>query len=122
MNIRTLFLASTLVAPAPAYAYFDTGNDLYTNCSSEPTDAKSTFNVGLCFGYIRGIADNMNLATDIRSSPTCIPGGADTRQIKDVVMKYMDDHPDRRDMPAVMIVTLALVSAWPKCSAFVPSK
>jgi Rap1a immunity proteins len=94
---------------------FITGNDLLRKCqSSTPVDR--TF----CMGYIIGAFDTVSALESMEDKTywkfpsVCIPNGADVGQIGDVVMKYLVEHPERRDQRAAPIIVAALLETW-KC-------
>jgi Rap1a immunity proteins len=44
----------------------------------------------------------------------CMPSQAEDGQVRDVVVKYLVGHPEKRDLRAAQIVLAALVETW-KC-------
>lgn len=91
---------------------FVEGNQLHSWCSRQ-ADGPSA----MCFGYIIGIADGMELIAgvadgDVRS--VCYPAdGVTLGQVRDVVIKYLADNPDKRHFPASYLVQNALSAAFP---------
>jgi hypothetical protein len=45
-------------------------------------------------------------------SVVCLPKKADVNQTKDVVVKYLIDHPAERTRPAAQLIIHAMLSAW----------
>ena len=72
----------------------------YQNCS-----AKSGSNLGLCVGYIVGVADTLE-------DTTCLTKGVSSRQVYDVVKQYLESHPEERHYPASAIVSDAIKKAF----------
>lgn len=104
-----------LLTGSTANASFLTGNELHDYCESLP---------GTALGYIMGVADfnGINLAVvDLNGQSVqakkfvCIPANATGDQTKDVVCKYLADHPKDRNLPAPILVYSALLDAW-RCS------
>ncbi|BDD65027.1 hypothetical protein Sj15T_00480 [Sphingobium sp. TA15] len=101
---RLLALASAMSLAAvsnQAQAQWLTGNQLYEWCSST-----SVTEGGACMAYVIGALDgNLSINT---------ANGVTRGQIKDVVRKYLADHPERRQMMAATLVYMAVYSAWPQ--------
>jgi hypothetical protein len=58
--------------------------------------------------YVDGIAD-----AAVGLGHACYPTGVDQAQIREVVMKYLRDHPDRLNDPAPLLVLNGLIEAFP---------
>jgi hypothetical protein len=95
---------------------FLTGNTLLEKCQSE-----STVDRGDCQGYITGVFDMIGYQQKgismqdrkplWRLAFVCMPDAADTKQIRDVVVKYLEDNPaTRADLAAALIVKAAIKS------------
>jgi hypothetical protein len=104
------FLAFLLaVGPTQAFAaedtvsYFKDGNALLSDCESN-----DAFSAGACLGYVTGAHDGLGPRLVL------VPENATAGQIKDVVVKYLRDNPESRNLPAGVLVMLALVKAWPR--------
>lgn len=80
---------------------FYNGNELYELCGK---------NIPFCNGYISGVADV--LASQSGNS-MCLPKGVVIKQVADVVMKYLTDHPESRHYNANSEIFLALSIAFP---------
>lgn len=96
----TTIAAAGLAATAHAT---DSGNDLFAKCA----DTNSFYN-GYCLGYVVAAVDAWDADIGI-----CLPDGVTKGQIKDVVIKYLVDHPDRRHYVAASNVNAALWTAFP---------
>jgi hypothetical protein len=112
-------LAVTLAATGTASAEFKTGNDLYSECTA-PADWQRRFL--FCYGYIEGIADANDLEglresgfmdPKAKRNALCLPAGVQLGQLKDVVVQYLEGHPERRHRSAAALVELALSAAFP---------
>jgi hypothetical protein len=82
--------------------YFDTGNDLWGLC----TDNVSGHNY-LCIGMSTAYFDMM-LATGYR----CAAPAVDREKVRDVVLKYLTDNPDKRGQPASELAIASLKTAF----------
>jgi hypothetical protein len=95
---------------------FENGNDLFQRCNSSLV-SDQTF----CMGYIVGAADLVGLE-QVSNGPdntilwkfrsVCAPQGVTVQQIKDVVLKYMRDNPERRADSGASLVVQAISQAW----------
>jgi hypothetical protein len=88
-------------------ASFVTGNDLWQRCNSERQAL-------MCWGYIEGVADVMEIG--LLSSigwRACFPDHATLGQFRDVVVLYLQTHPESRHTSAFGLVGHALAEAFP---------
>ena len=76
-----------------------TGNTLADICQKT-----SGYDYGVCLGFINGVAALQHSA--------CIPDGVKFGQLKDVVLKYIQENPEIRHKPATGIITKALKQVW----------
>jgi hypothetical protein len=89
-----------------------TGNDLLESCESR--DFKQAF----CLGYITGVTDfdGMDGAAFPERRRSCIPENVSNGQVRDVVVKYLKDHPEERHLLAAVLIVEAASKAFP-CKA-----
>jgi hypothetical protein len=105
----------------PATAGFYSGNELLTMCRANASE-------GRCLGYLEAIHDGgeENAARlNGKTTPVgfaflngyrwCIPNGVASSQLRDVVVKYLKDNPEERQLAAPGQVAAALAKGWP-CS------
>jgi Rap1a immunity proteins len=87
--------------------YF-TGNKLLEICQDDAAQ---------CVRYIQGVTDGQLAAITATSRDVayCIPHESTAVQVKDVVVRFLTDHPELRHRPAAMLVANALANAWPQC-------
>jgi hypothetical protein len=110
---RLLAAVATAVALAcpPASAQeartFYTGNNLLSLCTSN-----GVLETGVCRGFVGGIADAMAL-DPILGNRACIPVPVTLGQARDVVIRFLEQHPEARHYSAASIVALALAAAFP---------
>jgi Ssp1 endopeptidase immunity protein Rap1a len=85
---------------------FYSGNELFETCKRNPA---------ACLGYISGSFDALaGSGGTLNGWRTCPPQAALTNvQIRDVVMKYLTEHPEYRHLSAAALIARALSSAFP---------
>lgn len=91
------------------------GNQIYDDwCQHYKTDKLNSTSGRICFMYIAGVTQTLLMTKEpAMMAPGC-PGKEVTgTQIADIVIKWMDDHPEKRDAPAPFIVARALNEAFP---------
>lgn len=107
------------------------GDALIHNCSlvvkmangEEVNSPLDNLNAGECMGLVRGIMDTMTLwqsvdhggPVDNTAMHGCIPDSIKTIQGARIVVKYLNDHPERLHVPDTRLVLMAMVDAFP-CS------
>ena len=121
-NILAVLLFLTLAAPAvvqPANAQETfaklqqiTGNKFLEWCRGIAAEQ------GVCLGYVMGLDDGISILqsseTDrSRWSPICKPKEVTASQVQDVVIKYLDDHPEKRHEMIAILAIVAMRAAWP---------
>jgi hypothetical protein len=108
--MKRLVAAALLFFPGIVHAeYFDTGADLWNLC----TDNASGHNY-LCIGMSTAYFDMMH-ATGYR----CAMPAADREKVRDVVLKYLTDNPDKRGQPASELAIASLKTAF-QCVELAP--
>lgn len=108
LSISFLFLLS--VAVPSAHAEYFSGILLNKYCSSE-----SSYEKGLCLGYIVGVVDSFNTTSTIKGENQifCIPPGVTSGQLVLVMKKSMQEHPETLHLPASAHTLSALTAAFP---------
>ena len=88
-------------------SYYD-GNKLLDLCRRDE---------GLCVSYVVGVTDGQLSAVvaTSRTRPYCIPLNSTSQQVKDVVVKFLNDHPEERHLLGSTVVAEALSQVWPSC-------
>jgi Ssp1 endopeptidase immunity protein Rap1a len=101
-----------------AVPYDDTGNALLPSCR-EWVDRKAPHTKddaalqGLCAGLIVGtgrFSAQRGIPANFRS---CTPLETTNDQLIRVVVRFMENHPERLQLPLVILTILALQEAWP---------
>jgi len=107
MRLMALAVAAGLFWPvsadtqAASVSYLETGNMLYVDCST-------SMGRTACINYVIGVTDALSLLGAI-----CTPEHSTARQAIDVVVKYLQAHPEQRPLSAAMQVRGALQEAFP---------
>lgn len=126
--MRAFFLSAVIAASAsgPALAENMSGNSLYEACTTE-----NGVTAGFCIGYVVGVIEGIRygLAVPMWSAGEdssevinklsdgvlmyCPPPEVQNGQHVDVVNKYLQSHPEKRHMPARLLIHIALREAFP---------
>lgn len=117
--VRAAALIAALSLAAPAHAagnttVFRTGNDLLPLCRELQGDEIAT-----CYGYLQGVIDGQSSGL-VRATNYCLVAGVTGRQIRDIVVAYLEAHPENRHQRGAWLVTYALNDAFP-CPRPAPS-
>jgi Rap1a immunity proteins len=90
------------------------GNHIYDLCQHYKEEKLKGSLGPACFMYIAGVTQTLVLNDDTEMMKGPCPGKYVTdEQITAVVIKWMDDHPEKRDLPAPFIVMKSLDEAFP---------
>lgn len=93
-------------APAKAQRVSYTGNDLLNECQR---DAKN-FDTG-CFMYINGFVNGFE--ANASNKYFSIPDNVTVGEMMDVVVKYLENHPEKRHLEAGAAIVWAFSDAYP---------
>ncbi|WP_365986138.1 Rap1a/Tai family immunity protein [Mesorhizobium sp.] len=99
-------LATLIILTCPSAANaqnstrFLSGNELYDSCTQ-----KSSHSIG----YVEGVVDADLSAT----LGYCIPVGVRADQMRDVVCRFLEAHPESRQEGAQNLVRGAFIQVWP---------
>jgi hypothetical protein len=87
-------------------AYFD-GNTLLAQCTG-PDIGKLA-----CLFYVSGVVDaHSDKVAQVGSQPLVIPPGVTPGQQVDVVVRFLNEHPQIRHWPASRLIYSAIRSVW----------
>lgn len=110
----SVLAALVFCCPAKAQRQIDPadGNQLYEQCASIDD---ATFLTGVCYGTIIGVEHGWEMAENIDKSPHifCVRSNVTHRQVIDVVMAYLREHPEERDQDVAELIALSLAKAFP---------
>ena len=125
-TMRRLILTAALLfgLAAPAWAgwdeakaeelgyrpFIDSGNELLMYCESEDVLEEK-----LCSFYIAGVYEGnvFTSITDAQEMPHCVPKGVRTSQLARVVVKFLNQRPERLHDIAAGLVIEAIGDAFP---------
>lgn len=96
-----------MTTPAQAFVAYGTGRDLQDKCTDGRQVAKA-----YCDGYISAIASAMNYV-GIGPYKTCIPQEVSVNEMKKIVVRYMNEHPQDLFYTAIDLIAEPLVAAFP---------
>ena len=114
MLASLLMFAAVQAEPWGVGNYWD-GNRLYAECSATPASPTYYASVSYCTGFIVGISDmNTHVAVQRGAAPPfCVPQHVLVKQLRDVVLKYLQDSPGIRGNSAASLTVGALSEAFP---------
>jgi len=89
------------------------GNDLLPRCQASVTsldtptwkDAHEAFNAGFCLGLVQGVW--------YASANVCTPAGVTFGQLQRVVLKFLQDNPEKLNLNQNLLAEMALSKAFP---------
>lgn len=109
----------SLILPGKAGAQATTGNEIQSKCKQLLNDNES-FSSGFCAGFVDGVVDSQDMweASDKMQNRShvqsfCLPGKSTNGQLVRVFIKYLDDHPERLNEPAALLLVESLRKAFP---------
>ena len=109
-----VLLAVMLVA-GPVFAL--TGNELLDRCrhwdSGEP--GEDVAGAGFCLGYTEAVS-NVMFDHNVHGFQACLPGeatGITVGQLRDIIVRYLEEHPADRHHLASSVAAKALSDAFP---------
>ena len=103
-------VAYIILGPTSVSAHYD-GNQLLALCLNKSPD--------FCLGYIAGIAEAME-GGPVGPWVACVPPRLTFRQLTDITMQLLNEHPELRHYAAASLVAKALSEAFPCPPAPVP--
>jgi hypothetical protein len=103
---------SALVYAVPSYGQFLDGNRLFELCDDDAPDYKQE----VCLGYVMGVTDVLVSHSDVEIEQRiglCVPQGVGAAQLRDIVVRYLKQHPEERHYAALKTVGAAVRDAFP---------
>lgn len=107
---RTAAVVCAVSCFAPAQAGWMSGNALLDNCTSKDEVVQL-----VCYGYVKGVVDATNMSgvsKGLAAGPITTPNGTTGQQMVDIVIKYLQAHPEQRHFVASDTVYIALKIAF----------
>lgn len=105
--VRPAALAIALIS-CPAFAAGTDGNVLYRQCTSTGAIEQVA-----CHQFIIGVVDGINIASETGLEPFTLPANVKGEQVKDVVLRYLREFPERRHWAGSVLVWNAMREAFP---------
>ena len=124
-----LLIVTSLLMVFPTIAaadHYSDGKLLQENCSEalklfNSREKADVFQAGSCLGYIRAANDMYEIMVNNANRTICIPSGLDAKHLVMVVVKYLNEHPEKLQDPASASVYEAFQVYFP-CSKPEPEK
>jgi len=100
--------------PSPSIAAFKSGNQLVDDCTADPRSSTHFQSDAYCIGFVVGVVDDETMIGDILKRPIiCLRPSVTAGQLRDVVIAYLQRHPEKRDYTAASLVMSAVLDAFP---------
>ena len=113
MIVRRLPFTLLLLAATPAHAEWMSGQQLHETCTAAaPVDR------AMCVSYVMGVLDGFR---DLDRPPRT-PLDTSAGQVRDVIVRYLDEHPEKRTLQGREVIRAAIVAEWPKLQPKAPVK
>lgn len=118
LTIGVLFGAALLLATLPVYpGQFYAGNTLLEICKGTAPGEASPVSIyhGSCMGYLAGVADAEAtwVKWGAKAQTFCVPNGTNVEQLRQVFLRWMDQHPEHWHLASGDLMITAFREAWP---------
>lgn len=97
-------------AQAPNVSHHTNGSDLLDYCQAA-VNHESGGRAGICLGYINAYRDLAAMLPDAQL--LCLPDGIGNEQFIRILLKYLDQHPEKLHLPAAQLVYDAMQDVFP---------
>lgn len=121
--LSRLLAAALLLGPLPGWATDHNGHGLLAQCraaqqlvAEAPLPPAGREAAMYCLGYVRGITRFVVISQLLKPGSQMFcppPQGIRTRDAVDVVVDYLEDHPERLSAQKVTLAAAAFMRAWP---------
>lgn len=123
--VFVMLLCGSTLTQAQTQEYPNTsGNAFVRLCSATLTDHTTQVELGhimACLGYVSGFVDGVvagngfaeGVTTRKVPEPFCRPDNVENGQLIKIVLKYIDNHPERAHLPTGALIMYALYEALP---------
>ncbi|WP_366932471.1 Rap1a/Tai family immunity protein [Mesorhizobium sp.] len=123
-----IVVSATGVRASETVGVYMPGNVLNAQCraflevrrsGNKVETAQVAWNASQCYGYVMGILDHFNVANATAGHQQdqlgsfCIPEGADSKDVTEVVARFLDEHPEKRSIAGYYLVRQALTEKYP---------
>lgn len=116
------FLFATLSSQQAGATEFD-GNALLLQCQDavnavDTNQAVNNISIGLCLGLVAGVRDTMHVYNKLSTTVpealrACFPDKVTNEQSAQIVVKYLQDNPEKLNASYLPLVVAALSDAYP---------
>jgi len=111
MRILLIAVLLALISMQADALMFEDGVSLKRNLAEcDNKDAVSDYRCGEGVGFINGTHDAYDYTEQLTN---CKPESLIHSQLRDVIMKWLNDHPERLHEGAAVLVLAAINEAWP---------
>ncbi len=102
--------AVVLVLVGEAQAEVFSGNEFLKWCTNTPEGTELA-----CFGFLHATAEMIKLVREIGTDAAfpCLPDNATVGQYRDIVVRWLNEHPELRHEQALAAVIISLQEAFP---------
>lgn len=110
---RLLICAALVICSQPAAAknfVITDGNDLHGLCTGDTDEGL------MCLNYIRGVLAAIDMISNLRKDQrlnVCLPRNATGRQLIDILLAELREHPERRHYDAAVITYGTMHKTFP---------
>lgn len=106
-----VLLTATTPAKADVFENTQTGNGLLGLCRSSDNSREML----ACYSYLKGTLDGwLTSENTFRNEPSfCIPKGVTLIQLRDILVRWLDDNPERRHAEGSALIVNAIVRSFP---------
>jgi len=92
---------------------YTNGNDLRDQCGAA-LEKQTGARAGLCVGYINAYRELAAMLPESAGIKLCLPApGVGNEQFIKIVLKYLDQHPEKLHLPAAQLIYDATDEAFP---------
>ena len=106
-------LAALGLAGTPAHAGYKTGMQLLKECTTQPGTANHFQDDMFCLGYLAGVVDESFCQSPDTRHNFQLGEHVTLEQVKSIVIKWLQDNPDKLNFGAGSIVDQVLIAAFP---------
>lgn len=107
--VVAMMFTHAAVYPTQAAVSFQTGSELLEDCSANKEPGW-----GVCHGFIIAVGSSSDCQNSFMGEfYFSLPEGATAGQIKKIVIKYLNEHPEKLHLPAAPLAAAALSEAFP---------
>ena len=113
LQLFSVVTALMLVAPSRGYCNFYSGSELLEMCSASKDDAVYYQKQSECRGFIVGVADSARCTNPVNGYSWSSAEHVTQGQVVKVVVKWLNEHPEKLHFASAGLVANALEDAFP---------